>query len=30
MQIDIKATRRDLLKAMAAWTAAATLAGCFK
>jgi hypothetical protein len=25
---DIKAARRDLLKAMAAWTAAATLAGC--
>jgi DMSO/TMAO reductase YedYZ molybdopterin-dependent catalytic subunit len=28
MQRDIKATRRDLLKAMAAWTAAATRAGC--
>jgi sulfite dehydrogenase len=28
MQRAIKATRRDLLKAMAAWTAAATLAGC--
>jgi hypothetical protein len=28
MQRDIKATRRDLLKAMAAWTAAATFAGC--
>jgi hypothetical protein len=28
MQRNIKATRRDLLKAMAAWTAAATLAGC--
>jgi hypothetical protein len=28
MQRDIKATRRDLLKAMAAWTAAATHTGC--
>jgi len=28
MQGDIKAARRDLLKAIAAWTAAATLAGC--
>src|ERR1700733_3248370 len=28
MQWDIKAAHRDLLKAMAVWTAAATLAGC--
>ena len=29
MQRDIKAARRDLLKAMAAWTRRSTLAGCF-